>query len=329
MSDNDLVLETCELTKAYGSFVALDRLSMQVRRGQIVGLVGPNGAGKSTTIRILVGQARPTSGAAFISGVDCTHESRRLKRLVGYMPDLFGAYDNMRVHEYLDFFAAAFGIPRTERVACVGRATEMAGAGPVRDHFLESLSHGWKQRVAMARTLVHDPPLLILDEPANGLDPQARIEMRQLLRRLASEQKTILVSSHILHELSLICDQIAILARGRLRAFGPLRAVTEQLRQRRLFEIEFASRDSLESASRLVAEYIPSDSDMTVSAEERTVRFFTADLQFELSQLLGRLISSGFHVSQCREVPMDLEEAFMAIAEEIPEAMTRPECPLP
>jgi ABC-2 type transport system ATP-binding protein len=327
MSDNDLVLETRDLTKAYGDFVALDRLSLQIQRGQIVGLIGPNGAGKSTTIRILVGQARPTGGAAFVIGVDCTNESRRLKRLVGYMPDVFGAYDNMRVHEYLDFFAAAFGIPRSERVARVGHAMEVAGAAPVRDHFLESLSHGWKQRVAMARTVVHDPPLLILDEPANGLDPQARIEMRQLLRHLASEQKTILVSSHILPELSLICDQIAILARGRLRAFGSLRAVTEQLRQRRLFEIEFASRDQLESASRMVTKHFPTAPDMTVSTEERTVRLYTADLEFELSQLLARLVSSGFQVSQCREVPMDLEEAFLAIADDSPSAAATPAGP--
>lgn len=316
MNDNDLVLETRDLTKTYGDFVALDRLSIQIRRGQIVGLIGPNGAGKSTTIRILVGQVRPTSGGAFINGINCTNESRKLKRLVGYMPDVFGAYDNMRVHEYLDFFAAAFGISRIERVARVRHVIEIAGAGPVSDHFLESLSHGWKQRVAIARTLIHDPPLLILDEPANGLDPQARIEMRHLLRRLASEQKTIIVSSHILPELSLICDQVAILARGRLRACGALSAVTRQLRQRRLFEIEFIARDQLPQASRLIAELVPTAPDTSISTEEPTLRFTTADLQFELSQLLARLIGAGLQVSQCREIPMDLEEAFLAIAEE-------------
>jgi ABC-2 type transport system ATP-binding protein len=316
MNANDLVLETRDLTKTYGDFIALDRLSIQIRRGQILGLIGPNGAGKSTTIRILVGQARPTSGSAFINGIDCTNDSRRLKRLIGYMPDVFGTYDNMRVHEYLDFFAAAFGISRRERISRIGEVLETAGVLPIKDRFVESLSHGMQQRVAMARTLLHHPELIILDEPANGLDPQARVEMRELLRRLAREQKTILVTSHILPELSRICDQIAILARGRLRAFGPLRTVTEQLRQRRLFEIELTSVDQLRAASQLVADQVPASQGVTVSAEERTIRFFTTALEFELSELLAQLVGAGFKVSQCREAPMDLEEAFLAIAEE-------------
>src|SRR5262245_11618717 len=178
MSPGQPVVETKELTKKYGKFVALDRLTLSVERGQILGFVGPNGAGKTTTIKVLVGLARPTSGSARVAGADCVREARKLKRLVGYMPDTFGGYDNMRVGEYLDFFGAAFGIPRRERARRITESLETAGAGGFFDLYLEALSHGMKQRVAIARTLLPDPEVLILDEPANGPDPPARIQMR-------------------------------------------------------------------------------------------------------------------------------------------------------
>src|SRR5690348_12832045 len=197
MKSTQPVVETRDLTKKYGSFLALDRLNLAVERGQILGFVGPNGAGKTTTIKILVGLARPTGGSARVAGVDCVAGARKIKRLVGYMPDTFGGYDNMRVAEYLDFFGAAYGIPRRERAGRIGAVLETAGAAGFRDLYVESLSHGMMQRVAVARTLLHDPAILILDEPANGLDPQARIEMRRLLLDLAARGKTLLVTSHI------------------------------------------------------------------------------------------------------------------------------------
>src|SRR5882757_5048421 len=190
MGTDGPVVEIRELTKKYGSFVALDRLTLSVGRGQILGFIGPNGAGKTTTIKILVGLARPTSGSARIAGVDCVKSARQIKRLVGYMPDTFGSYDNLRVSEYLDFFGAAFGIPRKQRLLRIDEVLQTAGAGTFRDLYVEALSHGMKQRVAIARTLLHDPEVLILDEPANGLDPEARIEMRQLLLDLAERGKT-------------------------------------------------------------------------------------------------------------------------------------------
>src|SRR5947199_4365378 len=231
------VVETKDLTKKYGSLVALDRLNLTVERGQILGFVGPNGAGKTTTIKILVGLARPTSGTARIAGVDCVAEPRKIKRLVGYMSDTFGGYDNMRVTEYLDFFGAAFGIPRRDRVRRIGEVLHLAGAGSFHDLYVETLSHGMKQRVAIARTLLHDPEVLILDEPANGLDPQARIEMRQLLLDLAARGKTLLVTSHVLPELARACHRFAIITRGRLRAFGTLEEITRQLHQLRPLEV--------------------------------------------------------------------------------------------
>src|SRR5260370_20673476 len=166
MPSGQAVVETTELTKIYGRFTALDRLTMSVERGQIMGFVGPNGAGKTTTIKILVGLARPTSGTATVAGADCVRETRKIKRLVGYMPDPCGSYDNMRVGEYLDFFGAAFGIPRRERARRIGEVLETAEASAYRDLYVETLSHGMKQRVAIARTLLHDPEVLILDEPA-------------------------------------------------------------------------------------------------------------------------------------------------------------------
>src|SRR5262245_43084783 len=193
MRSGQPAVETRNLTKKYGRFVALDRLTMSIERGQILGFVGPNGAGKTTTIKILVGLARPTSGSAWVAGADCVREARKIKRLVGYMPDTFGSYDNMRVSEYLAFFGAAFGIPRRQRARRIEEVLETAGASTFGDLYVEALSHGMKQRVAIARTLLHDPQVLILDEPANGLDPQARIEMRQVLLELAGRGKTLLV----------------------------------------------------------------------------------------------------------------------------------------
>src|SRR5215475_1835578 len=157
MNAGQVVVEIKELTKKYGSFLALDRLTLHIERGQILGFVGPNGAGKTTTIKILVGLARPTSGAASVAGADCVTEARKIKRLVGYMPDTFGSYDNMRVGEYLDFFGAAFAIPRRERVKRIRETLEIAGASAFRDLYVETLSHGMKQRVAIARTLLHNP----------------------------------------------------------------------------------------------------------------------------------------------------------------------------
>ena len=177
------------LTKKYGTFTALNDLTLTLNTGQILGLIGPNGAGKTTTIKVLVGLIKPTSGQASIAGVDCVNDSQQIKRLVGYMPDIFGSYDNMRVREYLDFFGAAFGIPPRVRSKRIDEVMDITGTAYMKDRFVESLSHGMQQRIGLARTLIHDPKVLILDEPVNGLDPQARIEMRDLLIELAQRAR--------------------------------------------------------------------------------------------------------------------------------------------
>jgi ABC-2 type transport system ATP-binding protein len=308
------VVETKDLTKKYRSVLALDRLTMSVERGQILGFVGPNGAGKTTTIKILVGLARPTSGSARVAGADCVAEARKLKRLVGYMPDTFGSYDNMRVSEYLDFFGAAFGIPRKERVRRIGEVLDTAGAGTYRDLYVEALSHGMKQRVAIARTLLHDPEVLILDEPANGLDPQARIEMRQLLLDLAARGKTLLVTSHVLPELARVCHRFAIITSGRLRAYGALEDITRQLRQLRPMEILLTQADQLDRVAEVVRKYVEPGAEVTSSQAEAVVRFRTAKREEELAELLAALVAGGLGVAQFREVQTDLEEAFMIAA---------------
>lgn len=324
MNGQDPVIEIAGLTKRYGEFLALDSLSLQVQRGQILGFIGPNGAGKTTTIRILVGLLKPTSGTARIADADCLTENRKIKRLVGYMPDEFGKYDNMRVSEYLDFFGAAYGIPRRKRVKRIDEVLEIAGATHMKDLFVDALSRGMQQRVALARTMMHDPQVLILDEPANGLDPQARIDMRTMLLRLSELGKTLIVTSHILPELARICDVVAMITKGKLRAFGTVDTIMHDIQQRRTFEIMLLQADRVEAVAGVVAQWLGGHqaeekggpSEVKPAEAERTVRFSTSLTDEQLAPLLARLISDGQPVLQFREVATDLEDAFLYVANE-------------
>ena len=302
------------LTKRYGEFTALNDFSLTISAGQILGLIGPNGAGKTTAIKILVGLLRPTSGTARIAGADCVADARRIKHLVGYMPDQFGSYDNMRVYEYLDFFGAAFGIRPRKRGERIREVMDITGTASMRDKYVESLSHGMSQRVGIARTLVHDPQVLILDEPANGLDPQARIEMRDLLLRLASMGKTLLVTSHILPELARICDHMAIITHGQLRAFGTVEEIGRQVSHLRTVEVQLLDAAQVGRAASLVREAVDPADDVQEAAAEAAVRFRTALSEESLSDLLARLVQEGIRVGQYREIQTDLEEAFMSFA---------------
>ncbi len=308
------VLRLEHLTKRYGSFTALNNLTLSLNAGQILGLIGPNGAGKTTTIKILVGLIRPTSGKATIAGVDCVRESQQIKRLVGYMPDKFGVYDNMRVREYLDFFGAAFGMQRDRRTKRIDDVMELTGTEYMKDRFVESLSHGMQQRVGLARTLLHDPKVLILDEPVNGLDPQARIEMRDLLIELARQGKTLLVTSHILPELARICHQVAILTNGTLRAMGTVDEIGRQVNHRRTIEAQLVSADQVPAAAKIIRKCIESKADVVEAPAEATVRFRSALHESEMSDVLAHLMQAGIRVTQFREVQTDLEETFMSFA---------------
>lgn len=324
MPTGEPVVVTKNLTKKYGSFTALQDLDLEVDRGQILGFIGPNGAGKTTTIKILVGLLQPTSGTARVAGADCVREARNVKRLVGYMPDTFGSYDNMRVREYLDFFGAAFGIGRRARIRRIDEVMEIAGCVYMRDLFVESLSHGMRQRVGIARTLLHDPPVLILDEPANGLDPQARIEMREVLLRLAGIGKTLLVTSHILPELSRICHRVAIITKGRLRAYGTLDEITRSIRQVRTIEVLLSNAEQIDAALEIVQKNIEPNREVIGAPAEYAVRFHTSKREEELAAVLAALVAASISVTQFREVQTDLEDAFMIVARQTEEEDSSP-----
>ncbi len=314
MASERPVLEIENLTKKYGEFTALDNMTLSVDKGQILGLIGPNGAGKTTTIKILVGLQRPTSGRATIAGADCVNDAKRIKHLVGYMPDKFGSYENMRVREYLDFFGAAFGLSRGVRNKRIDEVMETTGTTYMKDKFVDSLSHGMGQRVGIARTLIHDPEVIILDEPANGLDPQARIEMRELLLRLASMGKTLLVTSHILPDLARICNRAAIMTHGKLRAYGTVEEIGRQVSQQRLIEVQLDNAAQVEATAQAIRKGLEAGAEVTPAPNESMVRFRTGKPESELGQLLASLIVAGLRVTQFREVQTDLEDAFMTFA---------------
>jgi ABC-2 type transport system ATP-binding protein len=209
------IVEINGLSKKYGQLTALDNLHLNIEEGAVFGFLGPNGAGKTTTMRILTTLLKPTAGDAHIAGYSVRKNPNDVRRVIGYMPDFFGVYDDMKVWEYLDFFAACYNVPANVRQGMIGDLLALVDLGHKRDAYVESLSRGMKQRLCLARTLAHDPQILILDEPASGLDPRARIEMRELLRELKQMGKTIFFSSHILSEVADICTSIGIMEAGR------------------------------------------------------------------------------------------------------------------
>jgi ABC-2 type transport system ATP-binding protein len=223
------MIETKNLTKNYGNLTAVDNLSLSIKDGDIFGFIGPNGAGKTTTMRILVTLLEPFGGSAFIDGLDVRKEGKKVRRIVGYMPDFMGVYDDLKVFEYLEFFAAAFGIERKKRKSIVEGVLELTDLESKKSATVDSLSRGMQQRLGLARVLIHDPKVLILDEPASGLDPRARIEIRELLRELKRMGKTIMISSHILSELEEICDHVGIIEHGRLVFSGTLEEIRPRL----------------------------------------------------------------------------------------------------
>ncbi|MDH4241054.1 MAG: ABC transporter ATP-binding protein [Phycisphaerae bacterium] len=222
------MIETKRLTKHYGNLTALADLDLVIEAGDIFGFIGPNGAGKTTTMRILVTLLEPSRGQAFIDGLDITKKGKEVRRIVGYMPDFMGIYDDLKVFEYLEFFAAAFSIEHKKRKSIVEGVLELTDLQTKKNFTVDSLSRGMQQRLGLARVLIHDPKVLVLDEPASGLDPRARIEIRELLRELKRMGKTIMISSHILSELEEICDHIGIIEHGRLVFSGTM----EEIRQR-------------------------------------------------------------------------------------------------
>lgn len=288
IAEGDLLVSTRGLTKRYGQLVALDQLDLDVPKGAVFGIIGPNGAGKSTTFAILATLLKPTAGTATVCGADPTRQPKEVRRRLGYMPDVMGVYDQLRVDEYLRFHAAAYGVPRADWPDLVEGLLELVDLDVKRDAMVDSLSRGMKQRLSLARSLVHDPDLLILDEPASGLDPRARIEFRELLAELRRLGKTILISSHILAELQQMCSEIAVIEAGKLLASGSPEAILEQLG----------------SGRRVTVRYLDGE----------TAEFPVAD-EAEQAALLLRLIGEGRQVVEFTMESHDLEDLFLQITE--------------
>lgn len=305
------ILHTEALTRKYGEHTALDNLNLTVHEGEVFGYIGPNGAGKTTTFRILCGLLDPTSGKATIDGKDVTGNKDLIKQLVGYLPDNFGVYPTLRVWEYLDFFAAAYRIPKKERAERIDGCLRIANALEFREKLMGALSRGMKQRVGIAKTLLHDPKVIILDEPAATIDPRARILMRQLLRDLADLGKAVLVSSHILPELADVCDTVGILQAGRLVACGGVQDILRTVRQKRIVEINVLKfRDQ---ARRVLTEAPGEWTPVEAAENNGTLRYEVAADEAQLAQTLLTLLKAGIPVTSFSEVPADLEDVFMSL----------------
>ena len=296
------------LCKQYGKLTAVDNLSLQVDTGAIFGLVGPNGAGKTTTMKILAALLTPTSGKAWIAGEDVSANPSRIRQLVGYMPDFFGVYDDLKVDEYLDFYAASYGISVRERRMIIGDLLELVDLSHKRQAYVDSLSRSMKQRLCLARSLVHDPALLILDEPASGLDPRARVEMRELLKELKSMGKTIIISSHILPELAELCTHIAIMEAGRLVVSGTNQEIVEHTRTGRTLQIRVM--DQADAAALILHEELGLTEIFFIN-NSLELPFNGSDE--ELNRILTRMVEGGIPVVSFSEGKNNLEDIFMQV----------------
>jgi ABC-2 type transport system ATP-binding protein len=306
------MIETVRLTKMYGQLYALKELNLTLAQGDVYGFIGPNGAGKTTTMRILATLLNPSYGEAYVCGHSIYTAAKEIRRLVGYMPDFFGVYDDMKVIEYLEFFASAYRIKGQARKRICDEVLELVDLTYKRDALVTSLSRGMTQRLGLARTLLHNPQVLLLDEPASGLDPRARIEMRALLKELRSMGKTILVSSHILPELADICNKIGIIEQGQLIVNGDVTDVMKQVRAEVVLNVTVAERLA-EAASLLesqpeVAEVQEKNGVLIVRLTEGTHRY---------GELARRLIEQGFELTTFKEDEINLETAFMHLTKGI------------
>jgi ABC-2 type transport system ATP-binding protein len=305
-----LVIE--HLRKEYKNLVALDDLSFTLEPGDIFGFIGPNGAGKTTTIRMVATLLVPTSGTAYIDGIDVTRYPDEVRSLMGYMPDFFGVYDDVKVWEYLDFFAAAYRIPKSQRGQVIDDVLELTDLVVKKDSYVEELSRGMKQRLCLAKTLVHDPKLLLLDEPASGLDPRARVELKELLKALRDMGKTILISSHILPELADFCNKIGIIEKGKMLLFGGVDDILAQMNGGRGVRVRLAEGDDLDRAT-AVLQAIPGVKQ--VSQDDRELEVTIDHEQAQQHILLAALIKADFRVESCAETQLDLEDLFMSVTQ--------------
>jgi ABC-2 type transport system ATP-binding protein len=306
------MIETHDLTKMYGDLYALNRLNLKLDQGDVYGFIGPNGAGKTTTMRILATLLNPTWGEAYVCGHSIYDGAKEIRRAVGYMPDFFGVYDDMKVIEYLEFFAAAYRIQGPQRKQICEEVLELVDLTYKRDALVTSLSRGMTQRLGLARVLLHNPQVLLLDEPASGLDPRARIEIRALLKELRVMGKTILVSSHILPELADICNKIGIIEQGVLLVNGPVVDVMKQVRTDIVLNI--AVTDRMTDAANLLESY---DEVESVQDKNGLLVVKMNEGIHQYSYLASRLIEQGYELTLFKEDEINLETAFMHLTKGI------------
>jgi ABC-2 type transport system ATP-binding protein len=307
-----MIIQTINLTKRYGKLVALNNLHLDIEEGECFGYIGPNGAGKTTTIKILATLLQPTWGEARVCGHVVGYESRKIRPLIGYVPDFFGAYEDMVVQEYLEFFASAYNIQGKQRTRVVGDVLELTDLAYKRDSLVDGLSRGMKQRLSVARVLLHDPKVLLLDEPASGLDPRARIEMRELLKELSRMGKTIVISSHILHELAELCTTIGIIEQGELLFHGSLEEAVRRARMGTRVQIRVLEQQDL-AAELLQKQDI-------VKKIEMNNGYIVAELDddvHDFSAIAQLLLANKFRIHEIREEEVNLETAFMRLTKGI------------
>jgi len=307
-----VIVQTINLTKRYGKLVALNNLHLNIEEGECFGYIGPNGAGKTTTIRILSTLLQPTWGEARVCGLVVGYESRKIRPLIGYVPDFFGAYEDMVVQEYLEFFASAYDITGKKRDQIVGDVLELTDLTYKRDALVDSLSRGMKQRLSIARVLLHDPKVLLLDEPASGLDPRARIEIRELLKELHRMGKTIIISSHILPELADLCTSIGILEQGEMVFQGSVR---EALRRAQIGAVvHVVTPDDQTRAQELLAG-LPNVASATIRDGEiiLTLSADTTDFSF----IAQAMLQNQFRIHEIKQEDVNLETAFMRLTKGI------------
>ena len=306
------IVRTEGLVKRYDNTLAVAGIDLSVDQGEIFGLVGPNGAGKTTTLRILATLLLPSAGTAEIAGMSVTRNPDGVRRVLGFMPDSFGVYDDMKVWEYLDFFARCYGMGAADRRRMIGDLLELVDLGSKRDDYVQTLSRGMQQRLCLAHALVHDPQVLLLDEPASGLDPRARVELRELLRELRTLGKTILISSHILPELEELCTSVAIVDRGQVLAQGRVSDIERRLRFGAVLRVRMLLEGEALEAAR---DTFGQDADVAsaVLLEDGTIELGFRGDDAASARLLAESVAAGMPIVSFARAASDLEELFLQV----------------
>ena len=304
------MIEIKGLTKKYGSFYALKDLNLKIEEGTVFGFVGANGAGKSTTFSILATLLQPTAGEAWINGVSISQNPQEVRRQIGYMPDFFGVYDQLKAEEYLDFYGASYGLDPKQRMELIPKLLELVNLSNKRYEYVDLLSRGMKQRLCLARALIHDPSVLILDEPASGLDPRARVEMREILKELKAMGKTILISSHILPELAEMCDTLGVIDSGELIAHGSVQSIQDKLQNEKVIRVKIAG--PLKDAVTFF-ENDPLVTQLAQFQDRQIVEFLYKGNDEDQLVLLRKAVAMGLPVLAFSEEETDLEDVFMEI----------------